>query len=79
MNEARVLRRLHDRGSAVAFHETVTERVEFGYTHMKQTGQYARVIGRIEPLERDGRIWNGRGVRERRNGRERTEKLHTRG
>jgi elongation factor G len=38
----------------VAFRETVTERAEFAYTHKKQTGgagQYARVIGHIEPME----------------------------
>jgi elongation factor G len=40
----------------VAFRETVTERAEFAYTHKKQTGgagQYARVIGHIEPMEMD--------------------------
>jgi elongation factor G len=40
----------------VAFRETVTERAEFAYTHKKQTGgagQYARVIGYIEPMEMD--------------------------
>jgi elongation factor G len=40
----------------VAFRETVTERAEFSYTHKKQTGgagQYARVIGHIEPMETD--------------------------
>ncbi|KAH9954074.1 elongation factor G, mitochondrial [Russula dissimulans] len=38
----------------VAFRETVTERAGFAYTHKKQTGgagQYARVIGHIEPME----------------------------
>jgi len=41
----------------VAFRETVSERAEFAYTHKKQTGgagQYARVIGHIEPMEMDG-------------------------
>jgi elongation factor G len=36
----------------VAYRETVGKRVEFDYTHKKQTGgagQYARVIGAIEP------------------------------
>ncbi|KAI0247542.1 P-loop containing nucleoside triphosphate hydrolase protein [Lactifluus subvellereus] len=40
----------------VAFRETVTDRAEFAYTHKKQTGgagQYARVIGHIEPMEID--------------------------
>ncbi|KAH9958172.1 ribosomal protein S5 domain 2-type protein [Lactifluus volemus] len=40
----------------VAFRETVMERAEFSYTHKKQTGgvgQYARVIGHIEPMETD--------------------------
>jgi elongation factor G len=40
----------------VAFRETVTERAEFAYTHKKQTGgagQYARVIGHVEPMEMD--------------------------
>jgi elongation factor G len=38
----------------VAFRETVTERADFAYTHKKQTGgagQYARVIGHVEPME----------------------------
>ncbi|KAN0137586.1 P-loop containing nucleoside triphosphate hydrolase protein [Lactarius tabidus] len=37
----------------VAFRETVTERAEFAYTHKKQSGgagQYARVIGHVEPM-----------------------------
>jgi elongation factor G len=40
----------------VAFRETITQRAEFVYTHKKQTGgagQYARVIGYIEPMEVD--------------------------
>jgi elongation factor G len=40
----------------VAFRETITQRAEFVYTHKKQTGgagQYARVIGYIEPMEMD--------------------------
>ncbi|KAF8151587.1 elongation factor G, mitochondrial [Crassisporium funariophilum] len=40
----------------VAFRETVTQRAEFAFTHKKQTGgagQYARVVGHIEPMEVD--------------------------
>lgn len=40
----------------VAFRETITQRAEFFYTHKKQTGgagQYARVIGFVEPMEKD--------------------------
>ncbi|PPQ94211.1 hypothetical protein CVT25_006871 [Psilocybe cyanescens] len=40
----------------VAFRETITDRAEFTYTHKKQTGgagQYAKVIGHIEPMEMD--------------------------
>ncbi|GAA5995084.1 Mef1p [Rhodotorula paludigena] len=40
----------------VAFRETITEPVPFTYTHKKQSGgagQYAKVIGRIEPMEKD--------------------------
>jgi len=40
----------------VAFRETITQRADFSYTHKKQTGgagQYAKVIGFIEPMEFD--------------------------
>ena len=40
----------------VAFRETITQRADFSYTHKKQTGgagQYAKVIGYIEPMEVD--------------------------
>ena len=40
----------------VAFRKTITQRAEFVYMHKKQTGgagQYARVIGYIEPMEVD--------------------------
>ncbi len=42
----------------VAYRETLTQAFRFNYTHRKQTGgsgQYARVIGRIEPSE-DGQF-----------------------
>ena len=40
----------------VAYRETVTKRAEFNYTHKKQTGgkgQYAKVMGYLEPLPAD--------------------------
>lgn len=40
----------------VAFRETISQRADFHYTHKKQTGgagQFARVIGYIEPMEKD--------------------------
>jgi elongation factor G len=40
----------------VAFRETITQCADFSYTHKKQTGgagQYAKVIGLIEPMEKD--------------------------
>lgn len=40
----------------VAFRETITEAVSFAYTHKKQSGgsgQYGKVVGRLEPMEMD--------------------------
>jgi elongation factor G len=40
----------------VAFRETITRRADFSFTHKKQTGgagQYAKVVGFIEPMELD--------------------------
>lgn len=40
----------------VAFRETINSQSKFSYTHKKQTGgagQYARIIGHIEPMEMD--------------------------
>ncbi|KIL60069.1 hypothetical protein M378DRAFT_84328 [Amanita muscaria Koide BX008] len=40
----------------VNFRETVTQRADFNHTHKKQTGgagQYAKVVGHIEPMEPD--------------------------
>ncbi len=40
----------------VAFRETISGQANFNYVHKKQTGgagQYAKVIGSIEPMEMD--------------------------
>jgi len=41
----------------VAYRETITRGATFNYTHRKQTGgsgQYAKVVGRVEPVEEGG-------------------------
>jgi elongation factor G len=48
----------------VAFRETITQRADFQHTHKKQTGgagQYARVIGYVEPMEKDEESGNDVG------------------
>jgi len=40
----------------VAYRETITQHAQFNYTHKKQTGgagQYAKVVGYIEPMDLD--------------------------
>lgn len=40
----------------VAYRETIMQRAEFNYVHKKQSGgagQYAKVVGFIEPMETD--------------------------
>jgi len=49
----------------VAYRETITHPVRFNYTHRKQTGgsgQYARVIGRIEPTDEVGFVFDNKVV-----------------
>lgn len=45
----------------VNYRETITKKVQFNYLHKKQTGgsgQYARVLGYIEPLPANSRDKN---------------------
>jgi elongation factor G len=47
----------------VAYRETITRRVDFNYTHKKQTGgagQYGRVAGYIEPASGEGFIFSNK-------------------
>lgn len=40
----------------VAYRETITQQTEFTYTHKKQSGgagQYARISGYVEPMEKN--------------------------
>ena len=49
----------------VAYRETVTRRADFNYTHKKQTGgagQFARIAGRIEPVEDEEFVFENRIV-----------------
>ena len=56
-HEARVQGRgRHLARRSVAYRETITQKVEFNYTHKKQTGgsgQYGKVVGYAEPFEGD--------------------------
>jgi len=48
----------------VAYRETITQRADFSYTHKKQTGgagQYAKVVGYIEPMDLDPETGNDTG------------------
>ena len=57
----RIRREFHAQVTAgqpkVAYRESMTRAVDFDYTHKKQTGgsgQYGRVVGRLEPVEGEG-------------------------
>jgi elongation factor G len=49
----------------VAYRETITQRAEFDYVHKKQTGgagQYAKVVGFIEPVEEEEFVFDNKVV-----------------
>ncbi len=49
----------------VAYRETITRSAPFNYIHRKQTGgsgQYAKVIGRLEPLDEGGFVFENKVV-----------------
>ena len=47
----------------VAYRETITKKVEWEYTHKKQTGgsgQYAKLLGTMEPCEEEGYVFENK-------------------